>query len=247
MKSIKWIAPLVAASVLVISGCSQTQQSVKPANAANRLTTGTGAGTNGLLGRRNGLGVTAGSRTASGLGPRSTSTGFGGAAGSSAYGDGNNVSRTTGFGNDDVGSAGGLVGGDNFDNRIGGVGGDYKVTDLDDPNSILSRRVIYFAYDQSSIEPEYMEILDAHAELLASNPKLTVLLEGHADERGSREYNVALSERRAQSVKNFMSLKGAGAEQSQTVAYGEEEPVATGHNEEAWSKNRRVEIKYIGR
>ena len=119
--------------------------------------------------------------------------------------------------------------------------------DLNDSNSILSRRVIYFAYDQSTIEPEYFEILDAHSELLASNPNLTIRLEGHADERGSREYNVALSERRAKSVKQFMDLKGVGSDQSQTVAYGEELPVDPGHNEGAWSKNRRVEIKYIGR
>ena len=111
----------------------------------------------------------------------------------------------------------------------------------------MSRRVIYFAYDQSTIEPEYFEILDAHSELLASNPNLTIRLEGHADERGSREYNVALSERRAQAVKQFMDLKGVGSKQSQTVAYGEELPVDPGHNEAAWSKNRRVEIKYIGR
>lgn len=266
MKLTKWIVPLVAVSAVVISGCSQTQQSVKPANAANRISTGTGGitGSNaGLIpGSRRGVGVTtAGSalRGSSGLGG-GTSSSFGGST-STSYGDGrgnliNGVGSGSGSlggsafgsGSSGAGSAGSLGSSGNFDNRLGGSGnGDYKVTDLNDPNSILSRRVIYFAYDQSTIEPEYFEILDAHSELLASNPNLTIRLEGHADERGSREYNVALSERRAQSVKQFMDLKGVGSEQSQTVAYGEELPVDPGHNEAAWSKNRRVEIKYIGR
>lgn len=261
MKSSKWMIPLVAVSVLVISGCSQMQQNVEDAAAANRLTTGKAVD---LSGRTGGGITTAGSAlrngSSSGVGGRSTSS-FGGAT-SSSYGDGrgnlvngigSNGSTTSGLGGSNGGGLGGGsgIGGSNSsgfgaDNRLGGSG-DYKVTDLNDPNSILSRRVIYFAYDQSTIEPEYFEILDAHSELLASNPNLTVRLEGHADERGSREYNVALSERRAQSVKQFMDLKGVGAEQNQTVAYGEELPVDPGHNEAAWSKNRRVEIKYIGR
>lgn len=276
MNSNKWIVPLVAASALVMSGCSQMQQTVEPANAANKITTGnasgragSGAGSSTLIpGSRRGV-TTAGSalRGSGGLSGGSSNTSSFGGATSTSYGDGrgnliNGIGSGSGSGGSGSGSsfgagsgfgsgsgsAGGLAGSGNFDNRIGGAGaGDYKVTDLNDPNSILSRRVIYFAYDQSTIEPEYFEILDAHSELLASNPNLTVRLEGHADERGSREYNVALSERRAQSVKQFMDLKGVGSEQTQTVAYGEELPVDPGHNEAAWSKNRRVEIKYIGR
>ena len=262
MKSMKWMVPLVA-SVLVISGCSQMQQSAEGGQQAaggqqvfgqqqttdatastgngNRLTTGSAVGVN-----------TGGS--SAGTAGRSTSS-FGGATGSFGDGRGNLVSgigdsASTGtIGRDGVGDGFGSAGSGGLsgtDNRLGGSG-NYDVTDLNDPASILSRRVIYFAYDQSTIEPEYFEILDAHSELLASNPNLTVRLEGHADERGSREYNVALSERRAQSVKQFMDLKGVGSEQSQTVAYGEELPVDSGHDEAAWSKNRRVEIKYIGR
>ena len=254
MKPIKWMIPLVAASVLVLSGCSQMQQKVEDAEAGNRITTGSGANLSG----RSGTGVTtAGNalRGSSALGNRSTSS-FGGAS-SSAYGDGrgnlvNGIGSNGSSSSSTSGLGGSGIGGSNSssfgsaDNRLGGSS-DYKVTDLNDSNSILSRRVIYFAYDQSTIEPEYFEILDAHSELLASNPNLTVRLEGHADERGSREYNVALSERRAQSVKQFMDLKGVGSEQNQTVAYGEELPVDPGHTEAAWSKNRRVEIKYIGR
>ncbi|MGB1310783.1 MAG: peptidoglycan-associated lipoprotein Pal, partial [Leucothrix sp.] len=220
-----------------------------------------GGATTGAYG--NGRG---GSATTSRLGGGLSSRGFGssaagGGAGGGLGGSAGGFDNRLGAGGADNrlggslvgGGAGGLVGrggsgvGASFDNRIGGAGGDYKVTDLNDPSSVLSRRVIYFAYDQSTIEPEYFEILDAHSELLASNPNLTIRLEGHADERGSREYNVALSERRAQAVKQFMDLKGVGSEQSQTVAYGEEVPVDPGHNEAAWSKNRRVEIKYIGR
>ncbi|PWQ94557.1 peptidoglycan-associated lipoprotein Pal [Leucothrix arctica] len=252
MKPIKWMIPLVAVSVLVLSGCSQMQQKVETAEAGNRITTGTGANLSGRTGV-----TTAGNalRGSSALGNRSTSS-FGGAS-SSTYGDGRgnlvNGIGSNGSSPSTTGLGGSGIGGSNSssfgasDNRLGGSGGDYKVTDLNDSNSILSRRVIYFAYDQSTIEPEYFEILDAHSELLASNPNLTVRLEGHADERGSREYNVALSERRAQSVKQFMDLKGVGSEQNQTVAYGEELPVDPGHTEAAWSKNRRVEIKYIGR
>jgi len=289
MKSIKWMIPLVAASVLIISGCSQMQQTAKPANAANRLTTGSAVGSGLSRGTRvgtNRLGVTTAGRALSGgsasrLGGRTTSS-FGGAT-TGAYGDGrgnlvNGIGgaragvgggsslTSRGFGNASGargglggssltsrggasglgGAAGGIAGSSAFDSRLGAAG-NYKVTDLNDSSSILSRRVIYFAYDQSTIEPEYFEILDAHSELLAGNPNLTIRLEGHADERGSREYNIALSERRAKAVKQFMDLKGVGSEQSQTVAYGEELPVDPGHNEAAWSKNRRVEIKYIGR
>ena len=252
MKSNRWMIPLVAVSVLVMSGCSQMtqQQSVEDASAANRITTGKGVDLSGRTGV-----TTAGSALSGSSAAGRTTSSFGGAS-SSTYGDGRgnlvngigssgSSSSTTGLGGSSFGS-GSNSSSFSADNRLGGTG-DYKVTDLNDPSSILSRRIIYFAYDQSTIEPEYFEILDAHSELLASNPNLTVRLEGHADERGSREYNVALSERRAQSVKQFMDLKGVGSEQSQTVAYGEELPIDPGHTEAAWSKNRRVEIKYIGR
>ena len=239
MKSIKWIVPLVVGGVLVASGCSQ--QAKKPTSSANRLTTGNAVGSG--LSRAN----TLGGGTTSRLGGRTTSS-FGG-TGASTYGAKSKVggSLTSDFSQGSLGNRGDADSRlSDLDSRAGGSG-DYKVTDLNDPSSVLSRQVIYFAYDQSTIEPEYFEILDAHSELLASNPNLTIRLEGHADERGSREYNVALSERRAQAVKQFMDLKGVGSEQSQTVAYGEELPVDSGHNEAAWSKNRRVEIKYIGR
>jgi peptidoglycan-associated lipoprotein len=122
----------------------------------------------------------------------------------------------------------------------------FTPADLHNPNSILAQRVIYFDFDSSSIRPEYQGILDAHSSLLAAYPNLRVRLEGHADERGSNAYNVALSERRGYSVLDFMQIKGVRSEQMDVIGYGEEVPAVFGHNEAAWGKNRRVEIKYAG-
>ncbi len=122
----------------------------------------------------------------------------------------------------------------------------YTPADLHNPNSILAQRVIYFDFDSSNIRPEYQSILDAHSSLLAAYPNLRVRLEGHADERGSNAYNVALSERRGYSVFDYMQIKGVRSDQMDVIGYGEEVPAVFGHNEAAWSKNRRVEIKYAG-
>lgn len=115
---------------------------------------------------------------------------------------------------------------------------------LNDPNSPLATRTVYFDYDSSDALPEYRATVDAHAAFLAANPNVTMSLEGHADERGSREYNLALGERRAQSVKRQMVLLGASAQQIRTTSYGEERPAVEGHDEASWSKNRRVELIY---
>lgn len=119
---------------------------------------------------------------------------------------------------------------------------------LEDPAhpmyNLLSERVIYFGYDQSTIQDQYRAVLEAHGAYIADNPNVIVTLEGHADERGSREYNLALGERRAISVESLMTLLGASAAQIRTVSYGEERPVAQGHDEAAYSLNRRVEIIY---
>ena len=121
---------------------------------------------------------------------------------------------------------------------------DLTLAGLSDPNNLLSRRVIYFDYNQASIRTEYMILINAHAQLATKFPQLKMRLEGHADERGSREYNVALSEARAQSVKRIMGTQGARSGQIKTIGYGEEVPIVTGHNKRSWQKNRRVEIKY---
>ena len=120
----------------------------------------------------------------------------------------------------------------------------YGISELDDPNSPLAKRIIYFAYDSSEIQPEYRSIIEAHAQYLVANPNVVLSLEGHTDERGSREYNLALGERRAQAVKDQMMVLGASASQIHTISYGEERPVADGHDEAAWSQNRRVELVY---
>jgi peptidoglycan-associated lipoprotein len=108
----------------------------------------------------------------------------------------------------------------------------------------LRTLVIYFDYDQAEIKPEFTAILQAHGQRLATNASLQVRLEGHTDERGSREYNIGLGERRAQSVKRALMLNGANTSQITTVSYGEERPAATGSDEESWRLNRRVEIVY---
>ena len=120
----------------------------------------------------------------------------------------------------------------------------FGISELDDPNSPLSKRIIYFEYDSSEINPQYRSVIEAHAQYLVAHPDITLSLEGHADERGSREYNLALGERRAISVKEMMTVLGASSSQIRTISYGEERPVDEGHDEAAWSQNRRVELVY---
>ena len=110
---------------------------------------------------------------------------------------------------------------------------------------LLAKRTVYFDFDSSEIKGEGTDIVAAHAKYLAANPGTRVRLEGHTDERGSREYNIGLGERRAQSVRRALLLQGAGEAQISTVSYGEERPAVPGHDEAAWAKNRRVEIVYL--
>jgi peptidoglycan-associated lipoprotein len=105
--------------------------------------------------------------------------------------------------------------------------------------------VIYFDFDQSELRPEYADLLAKHANRLANNSRMNVRLEGHADERGSREYNIGLGERRAQTVRRMLLIQGAAASQIATVSFGEERPAAFGSDEESYELNRRVEIKYL--
>ncbi len=124
--------------------------------------------------------------------------------------------------------------------------GGFRGDPLSDPDSLLSKRVVYFEFDRSEIKEEYRQVIEAHGRYLAENPGVRVTLEGHADERGTREYNVALGERRAKSVRRFMSVQGASFSQMDVVSYGEERPVSLGHGDESWALNRRVEIVYSG-
>lgn len=127
------------------------------------------------------------------------------------------------------------------------TGGAFAGSALDDPSSPLSKRVIYFEFDSAEIRAEYRDLITAHAQYLAQNPGMSVVLEGHADERGSREYNLALGERRAKSVERLMAVQGVGGQQLQVVSFGEERPAAMGHDDSAWNLNRRVELIYSGR
>ncbi len=118
---------------------------------------------------------------------------------------------------------------------------------LDDTKGVLSARIIYFDFDKSDIKKEFRATIEAHARYLANNSSASVILEGHADERGSREYNIGLGERRAKAVRRQMVLLGAAEAQLQTLSYGEERPAVEGHDESAWQLNRRVEINYQSR
>ncbi|MGM0594083.1 MAG: peptidoglycan-associated lipoprotein Pal [Pseudomonadota bacterium] len=117
---------------------------------------------------------------------------------------------------------------------------------LNDPQSELAKRVFYFGFDSSELSTSDRDALEQHARLLNANPEVSVVLEGHADERGSREYNLALGERRAKAVEQVLNLLGVAGEQIQVISFGEERPVALGHDEEAWRLNRRVELLYSG-
>jgi len=109
---------------------------------------------------------------------------------------------------------------------------------------LLSKKVIYFDYDSVRIHPDDLKVITAHARHLAKQSGRSVRLEGHADERGSREYNVALSVRRAEAVARVFRLEGGSGTRLKTIGYGEEVPAVLGHSPASWDKNRRVEIKY---
>ncbi|MCF6287994.1 MAG: peptidoglycan-associated lipoprotein Pal [Proteobacteria bacterium] len=115
---------------------------------------------------------------------------------------------------------------------------------LDNPESLLSQRVILFAYDQATVESKYRDIIAIHAKYLSQNPSAKMVLEGHADERGTPEYNLALGERRGNSVISLMSAQGASPGQISVVSFGEEKPVALCSDNSCWSQNRRVRIVY---
>lgn len=117
---------------------------------------------------------------------------------------------------------------------------------LKDPNSPLSKRIIYYEFDSAAIKDEYRPLIQAHAKYLADQRSARMTVQGHTDERGSREYNLALGQRRAEGVKKAMSVLGASDNQIDTVSYGEEQAAVTGSDESSWAKNRRAAIIYQG-
>ena len=115
---------------------------------------------------------------------------------------------------------------------------------LNEPGSLLAQRVVYFDFDKSELRSDMLDMLRAHAQFLVQHPSVKVRLEGHADERGTREYNIGLGDRRAQAVRRVLLFQGVESAQLAPVSYGEERPAADGHDDSAWSKNRRVELVY---
>jgi peptidoglycan-associated lipoprotein len=118
--------------------------------------------------------------------------------------------------------------------------------ELRDPKNILSKRSIFFDYDSNLVKDEYKPLITAHAQYLQRNPQAKMRVEGNADDRGSREYNIALGQRRADAVKQMMQLLGARAEQVETVSFGEEKPRCADPAESCWAQNRRGDIAYQG-
>lgn len=110
--------------------------------------------------------------------------------------------------------------------------------------ALRQQLVIYFEFDSSQIADEHLAMLDAHARYLRQNPRARLRLEGHTDERGTREYNIALGERRAEAVRRALLLRGATRAQLLVVSYGEEKPAVLGRSEAAWARNRRVQLVY---
>ena len=117
---------------------------------------------------------------------------------------------------------------------------------LTDPNNILSKRSVYFDFDKYDIKPEFKPLISAHAEYLKAHPTASATLEGNADERGSREYNLALGQKRAVSVKSALSILGVGDKQIETVSYGKERANTECKDDGCWQKDRHTDIKYAG-
>ena len=116
--------------------------------------------------------------------------------------------------------------------------------ELTDPKSQLSQRSIYFDLDKYDVKPEYQDLVAAHAKYLVANRGFKVLIQGNTDERGSREYNLSLGQKRAEAVKRSLVLLGAKEDQVESVSLGEEKPKNPGHDEAAWAENRRADILY---
>ena len=117
---------------------------------------------------------------------------------------------------------------------------------LKDPNNILSKRKVYFDYDKFDVKDEFKPLIEAHAKFLRDNSSAKMLIQGNADERGSREYNVGLGQRRSDAVKKMLTLLGARESQVESVSLGEEKPVCNEHTEDCWAKNRRDDMLYGG-
>jgi peptidoglycan-associated lipoprotein len=117
---------------------------------------------------------------------------------------------------------------------------------MKDPNNPLSHRSIYYDFDAYNIKEEFQSLVEAHAKFLLEHKNMKIRVEGNCDERGSREYNLALGQRRADSVKRALTLLGVPGKQIETVSFGSEKPKAMGHDDDAWGENRRSDLAYAG-
>jgi len=115
-----------------------------------------------------------------------------------------------------------------------------------DPRSPLSKRSVYFDYDDFVVKSEYQTMLGWHAKFLMANPKMKMLIQGNADERGSKEYNLALGQKRSEAMKRFLKLSGVAESQLEAVSLGEERPVCTESDDSCWTRNRRGDVLYQG-
>jgi peptidoglycan-associated lipoprotein len=116
---------------------------------------------------------------------------------------------------------------------------------LHDPAGILAKRSVYYDFDKSDVAAQYRPLVEAHARYLREHPGASITIQGNTDERGSREYNLALGQRRAEGVVKMMTILGASDRQIEAVSFGEEKPAAAGHDEAAWAQNRRSDIVYV--
>jgi peptidoglycan-associated lipoprotein len=161
--------------------------------------------------------------------------------GSQSAASGINDASTSGLNNgsgmsgSEIGGAG--AGSSQYPNA--GIGPEFS-----DPNNPLSKSTIYFMMDSSQVQEDFVPVIAAHSQYLAAHPSQRITLEGHADERGSPEYNIALGEQRAKSVANMLKVQGVAESQLEIVSYGEEKPAVFGSDEASWERNRRVEVIY---
>lgn len=145
--------------------------------------------------------------------------------------------------------AAGAAGAQTSGTGAGGVSGSATgsaTSPLRDPNNILSKRSVYFDYDSFVVKDEYKPLVEAHARWLQAHADARMTIQGNTDERGSREYNIALGQKRADALKRMMVLLGARDSQIETVSFGKEKPKNPGHDESAWAENRRDDIVYAG-
>lgn len=145
------------------------------------------------------------------------------------------LNNGSGMSGSEIGGAG--VGSSQYPNA--GIGPEFS-----DPNNPLSKSTIYFMMDSSQVQEDFVPVIAAHSQYLAAHPSQRITLEGHADERGSPEYNIALGEQRAKSVANMLKVQGVAESQLEIVSYGEEKPAVFGSDEASWERNRRVEVIY---